>query len=95
MNHEANPSDLNESSSKTLTGLESVTKTHNNSICDDSPINDAEQLESEELTFQNYSRARLRRLAKELGVRGFSKMEIPDLIAAIASHPEAQRVCTS
>ncbi len=89
-NYKTNSSDLNESlNPTTLSGLESATTMHSSSI----PMNDTEYPKNQEPTFQNYSKTRLRKIARELGVRRFSKMEIPELITAITSHPKAQRVC--
>jgi hypothetical protein len=44
-------------------------------------------------SFHSYSRYRLRKIARELKLRGYSRMEIPELLAEIANHPEAQRLC--
>lgn len=58
------------------------------------PISPAktEQPQNRKPTFQEYSKTRLRKIARELKIRRYSQMEIPELIMAITSHPEAQRI---
>jgi hypothetical protein len=93
-NYEIKPNDLNEFPDATVNnGLKSTTPTQNISVCEDSPICDRGQAENQPPTFEGYSQSRLRKIARELEIRRYTQMERWELITAIVSHPEAQRVC--
>ncbi|HEY9607651.1 MAG TPA: hypothetical protein V6C85_39060 [Allocoleopsis sp.] len=93
-NYKIEGNDLNEFFDTTVKdGLKSTTPTQNISICDDSPISEIYPSENQPPTFEGYSQSRLRRIARELQIGRYTQMKRWELITAIASHPEAQRVC--
>lgn len=45
-------------------------------------------------TFQGHSRNKLRKIAKSLKIKGYSRLEVPQLISAITTHLETQEIGT-
>ena|SRR4028118_839282 len=66
---------------------------HSISSCNESPISDTNQPKKQLSTFQDYSKTRLRKIAKDLQIRRYSQMERGELMTAITSHLAAQQAC--
>jgi hypothetical protein len=73
--------------------LKSSVAAHSMSSRDDSPISDTNQPKNQLSTFQDYSKTKLRKIAKDLQIRRYSQMERGELMTAIISHLAAQQAC--
>lgn len=67
--------------------LDADTKIKNSNFSKPISPAETEQYQNTKPTFQEYSKTRLRKIARELKIRRYSQMEIPELMMAITTHP--------